>query len=117
MTAQRTARKAPNLGQLLIVGFDGTEMTAKLSSRLTRLQPAGVILFARNITSGGQTWQLLRDCQNCVSTPLFTCVDLEGGSVDRFRDLLGPAPSAAEKMTRRAPPTAALACRRATAAS
>jgi beta-N-acetylhexosaminidase len=96
MTAQRTARKAPNLGQLLIVGFDGTEMTAKLSSLLTRLQPAGVILFARNIKSSGQTWQLLRDCQNSVSTPLFTCVDLEGGSVDRFRDLLGPAPSAAE---------------------
>src|ERR1700674_3004257 len=96
MIAQRTARQAPNIGQLLIVGFDGTEMTSRLSALLTRLQPAGVILFARNIKSGGQTWQLLRDCQNCVSTPLFTCVDLEGGSVDRFRDLLGPTPSAAE---------------------
>jgi beta-N-acetylhexosaminidase len=31
-----------------------------------------------------------------VSTPLFTCVDLEGGTVDRFRDVLGAAPSAAE---------------------
>src|SRR5712692_10448653 len=85
-----------DVGQLLIVGFDGTEMTAKLSSLLTRLQPAGVILFARNIKSPVQTWQLLRDCQKCGSTPLFTCVDLEGGSVDRFRDVLGPAPSAAE---------------------
>jgi beta-N-acetylhexosaminidase len=96
MTAQRTARKAPNIGQLLIVGFDGTRMTPRLSSLLTRLQPAGVILFARNIKSAEETWQLLRDCQKCVSTPLFTCVDLEGGSVDRFRDVLGPAPSAAE---------------------
>jgi beta-N-acetylhexosaminidase len=96
MTAQRRARKAPNIGQLLIVGFDGTEMTARLSSLLTGLQPSGVILFARNIKSAEQTWQLLRDCQMCVSTPLFTCVDLEGGSVDRFRDVLGPAPSAAE---------------------
>jgi len=96
MTAQRAARKAPSIGQLLIVGFDGTKMTAKLSSLLTRLQPAGVILFARNIKSAEQTWQLLRDCQKCVSTPLFTCVDLEGGSVDRFRDVLGPAPSAAD---------------------
>ncbi len=58
-------------------------------SLLTRLQPAGVILFARNIKSAEQTWRLLRDCQTCVATPLFTCVDLEGGSVDRFRDLLG----------------------------
>jgi beta-N-acetylhexosaminidase len=80
----------------MIVGFDGTEMTAKLSSLLTRLQPAGVILFARNIKSAEQTWQLLHDCQVCASTPLFTCVDLEGGSVDRFRDVLGPAPSAAD---------------------
>jgi beta-N-acetylhexosaminidase len=84
------------IGQLLIVGFDGTEMTPHLNSLLTRLQPAGVILFARNIKTPEQTCLLLRDCQNCVSTPLFTCVDLEGGNVDRFRDVLGPAPSAAD---------------------
>lgn len=83
-------------GQLLIVGFNGTEMTPRLSSLLARLQPAGVILFARNIKSAEQTWRLLRECRKCVSAPLFTCVDLEGGSVDRFRDVLGPAPSAAE---------------------
>jgi beta-N-acetylhexosaminidase len=71
-------------------------MTPRLSSLLTRLQPAGVILFMRNIQSGEQTWRLLRDCQKCVATPLFTCVDLEGGTVDRFRDALGPTPSAAD---------------------
>ena len=85
-----------DVGQLLIIGFDGTEMTARLSSLLTRLQPAGVILFARNIKTPAQTWRLLRDCQKCVTTPLFTCVDLEGGRVDRFRDALGPMPSAAD---------------------
>ena len=84
------------VGQLLIVGFDGTEVTRRLNSLLTRLQPAGVILFARNIKSADQTWRLLRDCRKCVSTPLFTCVDLEGGSVDRLRDVLGPTPSAAD---------------------
>jgi beta-N-acetylhexosaminidase len=83
-------------GQLFIVGFNGTEMTPRLSSLLTRLQPAGVILFARNIKSPEQTWRLLRECQKCVATPLFTCVDLEGGTVDRFRDALGAAPSAAD---------------------
>ena len=71
-------------------------MTPRLSSLLTRLQPAGVILFARNIESPEQTWRLLRECQKCVATPLFTCVDLEGGTVDRFRDALGAAPSAAD---------------------
>jgi beta-N-acetylhexosaminidase len=71
-------------------------MTPRLASLLRRLQPAGVILFARNIQSAEQTWRLLAECQKCVATPLFTCVDLEGGRVDRFREVLGPAPSAAE---------------------
>ncbi len=84
------------VAQLLIIGFDGTEMTPRVGSLLTRMQPAGVILFARNIQTAEQTWRLLRDCQKCVTTPLFTCVDLEGGAVDRFRDLLGAAPSAAD---------------------
>jgi beta-N-acetylhexosaminidase len=84
------------LGQLLIVGFDGTEMSEQLSSLLTRIQPAGVILFARNITGAGQTYRLLKDCQACVSVPLFTCVDMEGGKVDRLRNVVGPTPSAAD---------------------
>ncbi len=84
------------IGQLLILGFDGTEMSARLRSLLTRIQPAGVILFARNIVGAEQTHNLLKDCQACVSAPLFTCVDLEGGLVDRFRNVLGPAPSAAD---------------------
>jgi beta-N-acetylhexosaminidase len=83
-------------GQLLIVGFDGTEMSSPLASLLTRLQPAGVILFARNIMNAQQTHKLLKDCQACVSRPLFTAVDLEGGRVDRFRNVMGPSPSAAE---------------------
>lgn len=84
------------VGQLLIIGFDGTEMSARLSSLLTKIQPAGVILFARNITSPAQTHTLLRECQKHVATPLFTCIDLEGGTVDRLRNVVGPAPSPAE---------------------
>src|SRR5260370_6721764 len=96
MLAQKTLGPKREIGQLLIVGFDGVKMTRKLSPLLTGLQPAGVILFARNLRTAEQTWQLLRNCQEHVSTPLFTCVDVEGGSVDRFRDVLGPAPSAAD---------------------
>ena len=96
MTGARKSREIEEIGQLLIVGFDGLEMTARISSLLSRLQPAGVILFARNIKSPEQTWRLLRECQKCVATPLFTCIDLEGGTVDRFRDALGAAPSAAD---------------------
>ncbi len=85
-----------NIGQLLIIGFDGTEMSPRLASLLAKIQPAGVILFARNIKGVEQTHTLLRECQKCVATPLFTCVDLEGGTVDRFRNVLGAAPSPAE---------------------
>ncbi len=93
---KRTQSISGQIGQLLIIGFDGTEMSLGLRSLLTRLQPAGVILFARNITSGEQTHRLLSECQSCVSTRLFKCVDMEGGAVDRFRNLTGPAPSAAD---------------------
>jgi beta-N-acetylhexosaminidase len=85
-----------SIGQLLIIGFDGTEISASLSALLTRLQPAGVILFARNITGGEQTYKVLKDCQACVSTPLFTAVDMEGGRVDRFRNVIGRTPAAAD---------------------
>ncbi len=85
-----------NIGQLLIIGFDGTKMSPRLASLLTKIQPAGIILFARNIAGAEQTHTLLRECQKYVATPLFTCVDLEGGTVDRFRNAIGSAPSAAE---------------------
>jgi beta-N-acetylhexosaminidase len=91
---KRNKSISEQIGQLLIVGFDGTEMSPRLRSLLTRLQPAGVILFARNITGGERTHRLVKECQSYLSTPLFTCVDMEGGRVDRFRNVTGPTPSA-----------------------
>jgi len=84
-----------NLGANFVIGFEGAAMTPAVGRLLTRIQPAGVILFGRNIVSAEQTWELLRDCQRHVATPLFTCVDMEGGTVDRLRDVFGPSPSAA----------------------
>jgi beta-N-acetylhexosaminidase len=96
MPQKKQSQTNGSAGQLLILGFEGTEMTRVLSSLLTRIQPAGVILFARNIVNAQQTHRLLKDCQSYVGQPLFTCVDLEGGQVDRFRNVTGPAPSAAD---------------------
>jgi len=59
-------------------------MSPRLSSLLTKIQPAGVILFARNITGANQTHTLLRECQKCVATA-FHLRGPEGGTVDRFR--------------------------------
>ena len=88
--------KIQALGQLIILGFDGTELSFQLAAMLKGIQPAGVILFARNITSAPQTHTLLKDCQANVATPLLTCLDMEGGRVDRLRNLIGPSPSAAD---------------------
>lgn len=94
--AQKTNSAAKQVGQLLILGFDGTAVSPALSAMLARIQPAGVILFARNIVNAQQTCQLLKECQARVNHRIFTAVDLEGGQVDRFRNVTGPAPSAAE---------------------
>jgi beta-N-acetylhexosaminidase len=96
MPKRKTDQVQTLIGQLLVIGFEGTEMSPGLAALLRRVQPAGVILFARNITSPGQTWQLLRDCQACVAAPLFTCVDMEGGRVDRLKNIIAPAPAPAD---------------------
>jgi len=85
-------------GQLVIMGFAGADMTPSLRVALRAIAPGGVILFARHIKSATQTWELLRDCREAASPTerIFLCVDLEGGTVDRLRDVVAHAPSAAE---------------------
>jgi beta-N-acetylhexosaminidase len=96
MPAKPSQTLQQQVGQLMIMGFDGTELSARLRTMLATLQPAGVILFKRNIHKVGQTFALLRDIQSFTSRPFFRCVDMEGGTVDRFRDAVAPIPSAAE---------------------
>ncbi len=84
------------VGQLLIMGFDGTAMSAHLRSMLGTLHPGGIILFKRNIAEAAQTHALLREAQKTLETPMFRCVDMEGGTVDRFRDVIAPIPSVAD---------------------
>lgn len=81
------------VGQLFIMGFDGLALDDRLRSLLNRLQPAGVILFARNIESPRQVHALLTECRRTTPVPMFTCVDLEGGTVDRLKNVIAPAPS------------------------
>jgi beta-N-acetylhexosaminidase len=81
------------VGQLLILGFDGLEIDSHLRTTLATLEPGGVILFARNIEEPKQTWKLLRDSQAANAVPMFLCVDLEGGTVDRLKNVIAPAPS------------------------
>jgi beta-N-acetylhexosaminidase len=84
------------VGQLLILGFDGTDVSARLRSLLGTMQPGGIILFKRNIEEAPQVHALLRYSQHAVATPMFLCVDMEGGTVDRLRDVIAPVPSVAD---------------------
>src|SRR5258708_21810087 len=88
-------------GQLLIRGFEGEAISGDLNSNLAGLQPGGVILFARNIAEPKQTWELLRSCQAAVRTPMFLCVDMEGGTVDRLKNVIAPAPAVHDVFTTR----------------
>lgn len=96
MAAQLISSLRKQIGQLLVIGFDGTEISATLRALLQEVQPAGVILFARNIVAAEQTHKLIKNCQAMVPAPFLSCVDMEGGRVDRFRNVFGGAPSAAE---------------------
>lgn len=78
------------------MGFDGTELSTRLRLTLATFQPGGIILFKRNVEEAAQVHALLRSAQQMVSTPLFQCVDLEGGTVDRLRDVIAPAPPLAD---------------------
>lgn len=84
------------VGQLLIFGFDGAEPSARLRNAIRTIQPGGVILFARNIVEPRQTWELLREARAHAGTPMFLCVDMEGGTVDRLKGVIAPAPAAAD---------------------
>jgi beta-N-acetylhexosaminidase len=83
------------IGQLMIAGLEGTALTAMERAWLKLIRPSGVILFRRNIEAAAQTVELLREVAEIAGKPIFRCVDLEGGLVDRLRDLIAPMPSPA----------------------
>ncbi len=83
------------VGQLIIAGLEGPELTATERAWLKLIRAGGVILFRRNIEEADQTAWLLREATEIAGAPNFRCVDLEGGLVDRLRDLIAPMPSPA----------------------
>jgi beta-N-acetylhexosaminidase len=80
-------------GQVLVVGLEGTQISTMEAAWLRLLRPGGVILFRRNIESAEQTHALLRSAKQIVDAPSLRCIDVEGGTVDRLRDLIAPIPS------------------------
>lgn len=77
------------VGQLFVVGFDGSEPTDELRELLTDYHCGNVIYFSRNIDTPEQVAALSRDLQTLAiedgpGIPLFVTGDQEGGVVSRI---------------------------------
>lgn len=101
--------------RLFGAGVEGAALSAFERGVLERHPPRAVILFARNMEDAGQLDALVADLRRLPGPP-FLCVDQEGGTVDRFRAVLGPSVSlrraAQSGNARRAGELAGAACAR-----
>lgn len=95
MPRRRNVAMEEQAGQILIAGLGSTTLSAEEQAWMARIRPGGVILFRRNIEEAAQVAALLREADRLGTTPLFRCVDIEGGLVDRLREVVHPMPSAA----------------------
>ncbi|QQY78986.1 beta-N-acetylhexosaminidase [Keratinibaculum paraultunense] len=85
------------IGQLFIVGFNGTSMDNWLMSIIEDYHIGGFILFRHNMLNVDQTIKLLNDLkeENKINpVPLFLSIDEEGGRVKRLPSPFLNMPSA-----------------------
>lgn len=79
-------------GSLLVVGLGDKSLTALERAWLKLIRPAGIILFKRNIDDPAQTRALLREGTAFCTPYAGAFVDVEGGTVDRLREVLASIP-------------------------
>lgn len=81
---------AQKIGQLLVVGFDGTGVNNHIKNMITTYHVGNIILFERNYKSPKQLFQLIQDLQKIAiesnGYPLFVTIDQENGIVTRIHD-------------------------------
>ncbi len=81
-------------GELLLLGVKGKELSPREAAVFKKLQPAGYILFSRNIGSPEQTRKLTDDLRDLSEEEPILSIDQEGGRVERTRDFAPSLPSA-----------------------
>ena len=95
------------LGELLIVGFPGTELTADLEAELRGVGPSGVIFFAPNFPDAPTAARLTRAVQQAIGSsecPALICADEEGGMVSQLSGFWEVPPSARAVASSGGPP-------------
>lgn len=75
---------AEKVGQLLIVGFEGSDLDDNSREYIEDIGVGGLIFFARNIESKYQVTSLVEDINDISNIPLFLAIDEEGGIVSRL---------------------------------
>lgn len=90
--------KTEKIGQMVMIGIQGTKVDDNSLYMLHQFHMGGVILFDRNMENPQQVRQLTKDLQAQANekVPLFIGVDEEGGDVVRMADKLIPPPSQQE---------------------
>lgn len=88
-TAVERLSLAEQVGQLLIMSFDGTEAPDYIRRRLRAGEGAGVILFGRNVTDAAGLRRLTRTLQRAAGGDALISIDQEGGAI-RNVPFVGP---------------------------
>ncbi|MGX2961708.1 beta-N-acetylhexosaminidase [Peribacillus sp. JNUCC 23] len=86
------------VGQLMMVGFYGTEKSDQIKELIEERNIGGVIYFDRNMSSPDQVARLSNSLQQSTENsstqiPLMLAVDQEGGDILRMREQVSPIPS------------------------
>jgi len=92
MPTSSSVPSVQSLGDLLFIGFDGTELTVDLREFLLAVRPGGIILFKRNILDAHQTLRLIAGLKGIYEPAPIIAVDEEGGQVSRLRPLAPTLP-------------------------
>jgi len=84
MPSLRDVRR--EIGQLVIIGFDGYALPAEVRSLARTFDLGGVIFFARNVEAPEQVAELSQEARGLTrDIPLWISVDQEGGRVARLK--------------------------------
>ena len=84
----KSGESALEIGQLLIIGFDGKTITPELKETFRKYHPGGVLLLSKNIENEVQLKELTEGLQALslkeTGLPLLIAADQEGGVISRI---------------------------------
>lgn len=91
--AQNIDSLSIKVGQMLLVGFPGPDVDAKLLEEIKEGKIGSIILFEKNVPKTTSAFAPLKKIiwtyQKASPIPLFVCIDQEGGKVNRLKDKYG----------------------------